>query len=95
MQIESFGYNVNDLLFRWQENTPIDMGPGLELPQFRILGHRTEDCTKAYTSGKYTCIRSDFILEREIGYYMIQIYIPSFLIVVLRLGRDKNFQKKL
>lgn len=85
MQIESFGYNTNDVLFQWDTSNgySIDMGSGLELPQFRILGHRTTDCTKTYTSGKYTCIRADFILEREIGYYMIQIYIPSFLIVVL------------
>jgi len=84
MQIESFGYNTNDVKFQWEPAKAIDMGPGLELPQFRILGHKTGDCTKKYTSGIYTCIRAKFILEREIGYYMIQIYIPSFLIVVLR-----------
>ena len=37
-----------------------------------------------YTSGTYTCIEAQFILKREIGYYLIQIYIPSLLIVVLR-----------
>lgn len=85
MQIESFGYNTKDVMFRWdQTGESIDMGTGLELPQFRILGHKTAVCTKTYKSGNYTCIRADFVLEREIGYYMIQIYIPSFLIVVLR-----------
>ena len=59
MQIESFGYNTNDVLFFWDtsSNETIDMGSGLELPQFRILGHRTADCTKKYTSGSYTCIK--------------------------------------
>ena len=28
-------------------------------------------------------LSAEFVLKREIGYYMIQIYIPSFLIVVL------------
>ena len=61
MQIESFGYNTNDVLFFWDTSTnqTIDMGSGLELPQFRILGHRTADCTKKYTSGSYTCIKGE------------------------------------
>ena len=76
--------NFESRVVIFQSIEAIDMGLGLELPQFSILGHRTADCTKTYTSGQYTCIRADFVLEREIGYYMIQIYIPSFLIVVLR-----------
>ena len=63
MQIESFGYNTDDLLFFWDTSSntsdTIDMGSGLELPQFRILGHRTADCTKNYTSGSYTCIKGN------------------------------------
>lgn len=60
------------------------MPGGIALPQFKIMGHKLADCTKSYTSGQYTCLRATFVLKREIGYYMIQIYIPSFLIVVLR-----------
>jgi hypothetical protein len=35
-------------------------------------------------SGNYTCLEASFILRRELGYYLIQMYIPSLLIVVLR-----------
>ena len=44
-----------------------------------------------YTSGNYTCIEAQFILKREIGYYLIQIYIPSLLIVVLRSASYFNY----
>ena len=89
MQLESFGYNTEDLMFFWQkpDNEAIDMGVGLELPQFRILGFRTENCTKTYTSGSYTCIKgnstrlyqtelisAEFILKREIGYYSLGLF---------------------
>jgi hypothetical protein len=28
-------------------------------------------------------VRADFHLQRDIGYYVIQVYIPSILIVIL------------
>lgn len=34
-------------------------------------------------SGKFTCIEARFHLERQMGYYLIQMYIPSLLIVIL------------
>lgn len=34
-------------------------------------------------SGKFTCIEVRFHLERQMGYYLIQMYIPSLLIVIL------------
>lgn len=78
MQLESFGYNTNDLLFFWlyqdkfgKPEKAIDMGPGLELPQFRILGYRTADCTKKYTSGNYTCIKGIFTNKTIIIYFNI------------------------
>lgn len=33
--------------------------------------------------GKFTCIEVKFHLERQMGYYLIQMYIPSLLIVIL------------
>ena len=32
---ESFGYDMNDLIFEWQPKDPIQLSPTLELPQFR------------------------------------------------------------
>lgn len=33
--------------------------------------------------GKFTCIEVKFFLERQMGYYLIQMYIPSLLTVIL------------
>lgn len=35
------------------------------------------------SKGKFTCIEVKFHLERQMGYYLIQMYIPSLLIVIL------------
>ncbi|XP_026151411.1 glycine receptor subunit alpha-2 isoform X1 [Mastacembelus armatus] len=84
MQLESFGYTMNDLIFEWMENGAVQVSEGLTLPQFimreeKELGY----CTKHYNTGKFTCIEVKFHLERQMGYYLIQMYIPSLLIVIL------------
>uniref|UniRef100_A0A8C5D300 Glycine receptor subunit alpha-3-like n=1 Tax=Gouania willdenowi TaxID=441366 RepID=A0A8C5D300_GOUWI len=84
MQLESFGYTMNDLIFEWQENGPVQVAEGLTLPQF-IMKDESDlrYCTKHYNTGKFTCIEVRFHLERQMGYYLIQMYIPSLLIVIL------------
>ncbi|XP_051505697.1 glycine receptor subunit alpha-4-like isoform X1 [Myxocyprinus asiaticus] len=84
MQLESFGYTMNDLIFEWLSDSPVQVADDLTLPQFLLkeekdLGY----CTKHYNTGKFTCIEVKFHLERQMGYYLIQMYIPSLLIVIL------------
>ncbi|KAI7810378.1 Glycine receptor [Triplophysa rosa] len=84
MQLESFGYTMNDLIFEWQENGPVQVADGLTLPQFIFKDEPDlRCCTKHYNTGKFTCIEVRFHLERQMGYYLIQMYIPSLLIVIL------------
>uniref|UniRef100_A0A3B4TMM8 Glycine receptor, alpha 3 n=1 Tax=Seriola dumerili TaxID=41447 RepID=A0A3B4TMM8_SERDU len=79
MQLESFGYTMNDLIFEWQENGPVQVAEGLTLPQF-ILKDESDlrYCTKHYNTGLCVCV-----CVCVWGYYLIQMYIPSLLIVIL------------
>ncbi|XP_017268141.1 glycine receptor, alpha 4b isoform X2 [Kryptolebias marmoratus] len=84
MQLESFGYTMNDLIFEWLDVGAVQVADDLMLPQFVLkeekgLGY----CTKNYNTGKFTCIEVKFYLERQMGYYLIQMYIPSLLTVIL------------
>ena len=36
-----------------------------------------------FLTGAYPCLEVKFVLKRDIGYYMIQLYVPSVLIVIL------------
>ncbi|XP_067852193.1 glycine receptor subunit alphaZ1 isoform X1 [Heptranchias perlo] len=84
MQLESFGYTMNDLIFEWDENAAVQVAEGLTLPQFILEDEKDlRYCTKLYNTGKFTCIEARFHLERQMGYYLIQMYIPSLLIVIL------------
>ncbi|KFW79902.1 GLRA3 protein, partial [Chauna torquata] len=78
------GYTMNDLIFEWQEKGAVQVAEGLTLPQFLLKEEKDLCyCTKHYNTGKFTCIEVRFHLERQMGYYLIQMYIPSLLIVIL------------
>ncbi|XP_060769276.1 glycine receptor, alpha 4b [Neoarius graeffei] len=84
MQLESFGYTMNDLIFQWLDKGPVQVADDLTMPQFVLkeekdLGY----CTKHYNTGRFTCIEVKFHLQRQMGYYLIQMYIPSLLTVIL------------
>ncbi|MGH0170874.1 UNVERIFIED_CONTAM: hypothetical protein FKN15_063044, partial [Acipenser sinensis] len=78
------GYTMNDVIFEWDEKGAVQIADGLTLPQFLLKEEKDlRYCTKHYNTGKFTCIEARFHLERQMGYYLIQMYIPSLLIVIL------------
>merc|ERR1719410_42101 len=84
VEIESFGYTMSDLKFRWEDgNKSVQMSPDVALPQFLVLGHRQRLVEVSLSSGNYSRLLADVIFTRSMGYYMIQVYIPSSLIVVM------------
>ncbi|XP_002736450.2 glycine receptor subunit alpha-2-like [Saccoglossus kowalevskii] len=83
MTMESYGYTTDDLLFLWDEPDPVQMEDNLTLPQYVIQKTTTENCTKSYITGSFTCLQVLFFLHRDVGYYILQAYLPSILLVVL------------
>ena len=83
IQMESFGYSMDTLQFNWQEKDAIQLNDNIVLPQFKIKGFKLEDCTKVYSSGKFTCKEGQFIMQRQLGYYFVQMYVPTVLVVCL------------
>ncbi|KAI4878684.1 hypothetical protein NFI96_030337, partial [Prochilodus magdalenae] len=85
MQLESFGYTTKDLVFMWQSGDPVQMDE-IALPQFDVKQEDIEygNCTKFYPgTGYYTCVEVIFTLRRQVGFYMMGVYAPTLLIVVL------------
>uniref|UniRef100_A0A8C4QX21 Glycine receptor subunit beta n=2 Tax=Eptatretus burgeri TaxID=7764 RepID=A0A8C4QX21_EPTBU len=85
MQLESFGYTTDDLRFIWESGDPVQMND-IALPQFDIAREDVEyrNCTKFYKgTGYYTCVEVIFTLHRQVGFYMMGVYAPTLLIVVL------------
>ncbi|ESN98212.1 hypothetical protein HELRODRAFT_84668, partial [Helobdella robusta] len=84
--IESFGYTTDDMYFQWMDGKAekvIDLGENKILPQFTIERFIRRDCSQNYTAGTYPCLEVRFVLRRDIGFFLIQVYVPSILIVIL------------
>lgn len=54
-----------------------------ELPQFVLVDVKISNKTEKLSSGEYSRLTSYFLFKRNIGFYIIQIYLPSVLIVVI------------
>ncbi|XP_060083748.1 glycine receptor subunit alpha-2-like [Ylistrum balloti] len=85
VKMESFGLTKSQLQLKWSNNSsPLLVKKGLELPQFQLVGHSYYDLeTFSKIRGNYSSLRADFFMVRNINYYVIQMYIPSLLIVML------------
>lgn len=83
IEAESYGYNVKDIIYRWARDTAVERDKTISLPQFDII--RTEQKTRVeeLSSGTYSRLVAEIHFARRMGYYLIQIYIPSSLIVVI------------
>ncbi|XP_039548766.1 glycine receptor, beta a isoform X2 [Pimephales promelas] len=85
IQLESFGYTTKDLVFMWQSGDPVQMDE-IALPQFDVKQEDIKygNCTKFYSgTGYYTCVEVIFTLRRQVGFYLMGVYAPTLLIVVL------------
>ncbi|KAG8240471.1 hypothetical protein J437_LFUL018415 [Ladona fulva] len=82
VEIESYGYTVMDVVMYWKD-TPVMGVEEAELPQFTIIGYETNDRKERLATGIYQRLSLSFKLQRNIGYFVFQTYLPSILIVML------------
>ncbi|VDD89986.1 unnamed protein product [Enterobius vermicularis] len=76
-----------DLVYRWDtDDEPVRKKGevGQDLPNFKLTSISTNDnCTSHTTTGSYGCLRMELLLTREFSYYIIQLYGPTAMIVVV------------
>ena len=48
-----------------------------------MVGYRQRRVLEVLTSGNYSRLCADILFSRSMGYYIIQVYVPSSLIVVM------------
>lgn len=55
----------------------------MSLPQFKVVGFRQRAFEISLLTGNYSRLACEIQFSRSMGYYLIQIYIPSSLIVIM------------
>jgi len=84
LEIESFGYTMSDIRFRWEDGeNSVQMSPDVSLPEFKVLGHRQRIIEASLSSGNYSRLLGDVVFVRGVGPYVIQVYLPLGLMVMM------------
>ncbi|KAG7492455.1 hypothetical protein MATL_G00014580 [Megalops atlanticus] len=84
LQLESWGYNVNDMMFYWTRgNESVSGLDTLQLAQYTLEDYYTSESEAVYETGNYPKLIFHFQLKRSILYFILETYVPSSLLVVL------------
>ncbi|XP_043376903.1 gamma-aminobutyric acid receptor subunit beta-2 isoform X7 [Lepidochelys kempii] len=84
LEIESYGYTTDDIEFYWRGGDNAVTGvTKIELPQFSIVDFRLVTKNVVFSTGAYPRLSLSFKLKRNIGYFILQTYMPSILITIL------------
>uniref|UniRef100_A0A3B3V3P2 Gamma-aminobutyric acid type A receptor subunit beta2 n=1 Tax=Poecilia latipinna TaxID=48699 RepID=A0A3B3V3P2_9TELE len=84
LEIESYGYTTDDIEFYWRGGDNAVTGVDkIELPQFSIVDHKLISKNVVFSTGSYPRLSLSFKLKRNIGYFILQTYMPSILITIL------------
>lgn len=84
VEVESYGYTMFDVIMYWRNGKNAVMGvENVELPQFHIKEYKTVVTIEKLMTGNYQRLSLSFKLQRNIGYFIFQTYLPSILIVML------------
>ncbi|KAK0181589.1 hypothetical protein PV327_003861 [Microctonus hyperodae] len=77
------GWTTDDLVFEWKEGDPVQVVKNLHLPRFTLEKFETDYCNSKTNTGEYSCLKVDLLFKREFSYYLIQIYIPCCMLVIV------------
>lgn len=90
--LESWMYNTSDLVLEWEEHMPISFDPDMRLTEYNMarFWHNTtlvvsniENLRHGAFVGNYSSLSFTVNLKREIGFYLLDYYLPSMMIVAI------------
>ena len=85
LEAENYNYKVWELVYSWGK-IPHQLDPihfhNVSLPQHNILGYRTSTAGHE-TNGGFGSVSCSIVLSRSTVYFLIRIYIPCALIVII------------
>ncbi|XP_017059127.1 pH-sensitive chloride channel 2 [Drosophila ficusphila] len=90
--LESWMYNTSDLVLEWEQDSPISFDPEMKLTEYNLARywHNTTvvesdgiNLRHGAFTGNYSSLSFTVNLKREIGFYLLDYYVPSMMIVAI------------
>ncbi|XP_070554454.1 glycine receptor subunit alphaZ1-like [Ptychodera flava] len=83
LKVRSYAYNVDHVKLHWtSRKTPIS-GGDITVPQFEFTHNDTYETVVGMPLGNYSTLTAVFTLERSLGFFIINLFLPSFLLVII------------
>ncbi|CAL8333525.1 gamma-aminobutyric acid receptor subunit alpha-6a isoform X1 [Gadus morhua] len=86
LRFGSYAYTNREIVFTWRKG-PIDSvdcpKESMSLLQYDLVGQSLSSTVFKSNTGHYSVMVVHFLLQRKLGYYLIQTYIPLIMVVVL------------
>ncbi|KAL9963420.1 hypothetical protein ACROYT_G026930 [Oculina patagonica] len=85
LSFKSYAYNDKDIVYAWRTSgdTHVTLSQRLAIPQYTLVEWKELSWNDTYITGNFPSLGVSFRLRRHIGFYIIQNFIPTALIVVL------------
>ncbi|XP_053399187.1 gamma-aminobutyric acid receptor alpha-like [Mercenaria mercenaria] len=84
LHIGSFAYSTKDVTYLWRHENPVEMPKDMRLSQFDLLETPFNYTSVNFFKGAWhTVLSVDFRLSRHLGYFLINVYVPCCLLVIL------------
>uniref|UniRef100_T1IP38 Neurotransmitter-gated ion-channel ligand-binding domain-containing protein n=1 Tax=Strigamia maritima TaxID=126957 RepID=T1IP38_STRMM len=77
------GYSQENVIYRWNSQRSVIIASDMKMSQFDLVKFPSGNATKIMNNGEYSTLLVIFHLQRHMGYFIIQVYAPCTLLVVL------------
>ncbi|CAF0948726.1 unnamed protein product [Rotaria sp. Silwood1] len=83
--IGSFANAASDIEYGWRlgNNKSVNFDAKVLLSQFDLIKYPQYDEIRNMNGRNFSILRVDFVLKRHMGYYILQVYVPSSMLVIL------------
>ncbi|CAF1111393.1 unnamed protein product, partial [Adineta steineri] len=83
--IGSFANSALDIQYNWRlgNNKSVNFDTKVLLSQFDLIQYPQYDEITNTNGRNFSVLRADFVLKRHMGYYILQVYVPSSMLVML------------
>ncbi|XP_055375610.1 pH-sensitive chloride channel 2-like [Condylostylus longicornis] len=90
--LESWMYNTSELVLHWEKKSPITLAPELHLTEYVLMNMYHNETTiiadlsdlrHGAFAGNYSSLSFTVHLAREMGFYLMDYFLPSMMIVAI------------
>ncbi|VDM96027.1 unnamed protein product, partial [Thelazia callipaeda] len=81
---ESYSFNIGKVRLYWKrQGIPIEIIGETNLPDFHMTHYVHEKATFEYPAGVWDHLNIKFYFRRSYGFYLLQIYLPTYCMVLI------------